>query len=51
MIEQLGPHSDWDLVEQRGNPVAIPPIRGYLLDVSMGGAGETDAPAGGESVG
>ena len=30
MIEQLGKHSDSDPVEQRGNPVASPLVRGYL---------------------
>ena len=32
MIEQLGEHSDWDPVEQRGNPVASPLVRGYLAN-------------------
>ena len=32
MVEQLGKHSDWDPVEQEGNPVATPLARGYLAD-------------------
>ena len=48
MIEQLGKHSDWDSVEQRGNPVASPLVRGYLAnaqeDQRRGGVSVKQAP-------
>ena len=48
MIEQLGKHSDGDPVEQRGNPVASPLVRGYLTNAQeeqrRGGVSVQQAP-------
>ncbi len=55
MIEQLGKHSDWKPVEQRGNPVANPLGRGYLSNAQeekrRGGVSmKAGAPTGGGPV-